>query len=125
MDDGGQTVVKNLIKRLRGRAGESLAEVLVALLISTLGILLLGTMIQSARKMIVTSRSSYQDYIEAENALEAHSGVGNEGVIRVYMDGKTVKLTDESRYDTRVVSHSNAASGGRTVVSYRVKSDET
>lgn len=116
---------KGIKRKLGGRAGESLAEVLVALLVSTIGILLLASMIQSANMMIVSSRSHYRDYIEAENALESQSGGGREDHINILLDGSAIRLTDESQYNVGVICYSNAANGGKTIVSYRVSGDAT
>lgn len=51
----------NLIARLRSRAGESIAEVLVALLISVLGIALLVGMIGASTRVISQSTKTMQD----------------------------------------------------------------
>ena len=53
-------------KRLVSRAGESLAEVLVALMISALGLMMLAGMISSSSSLVMKSKDTMRDYIAAE-----------------------------------------------------------
>ena len=59
----------NAKRRLRNNAGESIAEVLVALLISSLALMILAGMITSTANMITKSKKVYGDYIAAEASL--------------------------------------------------------
>lgn len=117
-------MLEKTAKKLRGGAGESLAEVLISLLISAVGVLLLATMIQSATGMIADSGKKYQSYIQSENRLEAQSGAGRSSQIEIKLDDETIKLTDGSGYSTNVLCYASA-SGGETIVSYRVNGDES
>ena len=117
-------MLEKTAKKLRGGAGESLAEVLISLLISAVGVLLLATMIQSATGMIADSSKKYQSYIQSENRLEAQSGAGRSSQIGIKLDDETIKLTDGSGYSTNVLCYASA-SGGETIVSYRVNGDES
>ncbi len=56
-------------KRLRSRAGETITEVLVSVLIAALGMTLLAGMISAASKMITDSKKSTETYVNAENIL--------------------------------------------------------
>lgn len=67
---------KKAAARLRSRAGESIAEVLVAVLIAALGIALLAGMIGSSTKVIASSKETAGRYVSAGNALVAQSGEG-------------------------------------------------
>lgn len=63
----------SILKKLQSKRGESLAEVLVALLVSTAGIMMLAGMITSATNMISKSRNAMNDYYERNNYLETHT----------------------------------------------------
>ena len=56
-------------KRLVSRAGESLAEVLVALMISALGLMMLAGMISSSSSLVMKSKDTMRDYIAAEAGM--------------------------------------------------------
>ena len=57
-------------KKLRSRAGETLAETLVALLVSSIGLMMLASMINSSARLITKSRSVLSDYYAEINKLE-------------------------------------------------------
>ena len=65
---------KKWIAKLNSRTGDSIAEVLVALLISALGLVILASMIISSTRMISSSRDKMERYYEANNILESQSG---------------------------------------------------
>ena len=54
--------MKMLRAKLKSRAGESLAEVLIALLVSALALVMLASMIAHAFNMITTSRDKMNAY---------------------------------------------------------------
>ena len=63
-----------LHKKLDNKDGDSIAEVLVALLISSLALVMLASMITSSSKMITTSKKKMQDYyLESSNLVSPHS----------------------------------------------------
>lgn len=77
----------NLIARLRSRAGESIAEVLVALLISVLGIALLVGMIGASTRIIDQSTDSAQrEYLKTDT-----SAANSITSIALYSGGNPVK----------------------------------
>ena len=113
--------MKRLLQKLNSRKGESISEVLVALLISALGIVLLAAMISSSVRMIDTGRDKIQSYVEAENRLVERNGAA---------DGTgTLTMTDASGYERRltrtspvsapVVYYANDESGDPPVVAYK------
>jgi hypothetical protein len=59
--------------RLRSRAGESLTETLVAVLIVSLASILLVSMVLGARRVISRSGSAYSDYIKEHSDLAEKS----------------------------------------------------
>ena len=59
--------------KLTSKAGESLTETLVAVLIVSLASILLVTMVQASRRVITRSGSAYSDYISKHNDLAVES----------------------------------------------------
>ena len=62
-----KTKLKN---RLRSQAGESIAEVLVAMLISVLALTMLAVMISSTLSMVNKSKLKMNEYYDANRVLE-------------------------------------------------------
>lgn len=58
------------MKIIKNSRGESIAEVLIALLISSLGILMLAGMITSSSKMIQNSQDTMKKYYIENNKLD-------------------------------------------------------
>ncbi len=56
-------------KKLHNKRGDSLAEVLIALLISSLALVMLASMITSSANMITKSKAKLRDYYEETAAL--------------------------------------------------------
>ena len=105
---------KNRLQRkLRGCRGESIAEVLVAVLISALGLALLAGMISGAVNLIQSGEESMQEYVERENALAARTGASEAGSVH-----PSEKLTDGSGADLSVRCYRIEIPGGEPVVSY-------
>lgn len=61
-----------LSKKLKGKAGESLAEVLISLLIAALALTMLASVISSAARMITQSKKTMRDYYAANGELTTH-----------------------------------------------------
>lgn len=53
-------------EKLKSRAGETLSEVLIALLIAALALTILANMISASSKMVLDSRSSLEKYYQAQ-----------------------------------------------------------
>ena len=62
--------VKIIKRKLSGRAGETIGEVLVALLISTLALMILAGMISATARIVRTSEEKMGEYYTANAALE-------------------------------------------------------
>lgn len=69
---GGSVRVK-----LGSKAGESLTETLVAVLIVSLASILLVTMVQASRRVVTRSGSAYSGYIKEHNELAVESSSQN------------------------------------------------
>ena len=112
----------NAIKaRLKGKKGESIAETLVALLISSLGLVLLAGMIAASVRLIDRSKKTAQSYTDAENLLIAQGASSVSGTVTIQDSaGNGIKMSDENTSgQVGVVYYVNDETGG-AVVSYKV-----
>ena len=87
-------------KKLGGRGGETLAETLVALLISALAIVMLAGMITTSADMIHVSNRAFDEYYAANNGLTEHAADA-EG--RVKAEDGAATLTFGSSPDVTVI----------------------
>ena len=63
-----------MISKLRSTSGESIAETMVAVLISSLALLMLAGTINSASRLITKGQDKMVEYYDANNALAEQSG---------------------------------------------------
>lgn len=120
---------KSLKRRLKNNSGESITEVLVALLVSTLGIVLLAGMINSSTIMINNSKEKIASFVSAGvTVVEQISDAANPNpsgtvLTTVKESGKedTMKLFDGDNGSTKVEYFENTEAGNITVKSYKVK----
>ena len=63
-----------MMKKIKTQSGESIAEVLIALLISSLALVMLASMISSTLRLVKTSENKMDAYYAANEALERISG---------------------------------------------------
>ena len=82
--------MKQMTKKLRSRAGESIGETLVALLISALALMMLAGAVSTATNVVMKSKTTMSEYYQKDNQLANASG-GND---------LTVTLTDTSTEGT-------------------------
>ena len=109
--------------RPRSRRGETITEVLVALLISALGLVLLAGMIGTATRLITDSRAQTEAYIEAENALAAQSGSGKAGTVGFSLGSTPIRLADGEAAAVPVAFFTNGGQGDKAILSYKVRDD--
>lgn len=75
--------------KLRSSSGESISEVLVAMLVIALGIVMLVSMISASGNMIRRSEKVYADYMEQFNAMEAQDSLkGSAQQVPITMTGE-------------------------------------
>ncbi len=110
---------EKIIRRIGGSKGESLAEVLIALLISSLGLVLLAAMITSSGNMLTSSKAAMKEYVAAENRLAEQGSSSLEGSVVISSGGSSLKLTDASGSSIDVLYYLNDSNGLETVASYR------
>ena len=89
---------KKILKKIKNNSGETITEVLVALLISVLSLTLLAGMIAASVSMTDKSRKNITEYYSAENALEQKLGGQSQNTETVsFKDGNNdVKLSKSS-----------------------------
>ena len=107
--------------KLKSRAGDSLAEVLIALLISALAIVMLANMIVVSTTMVNRSKDYFDTYYKANNVLSAHGGGDATGTVSLKNGENSVYLVGNTS-DTAITYHVNtSAPDGTPVISYEVK----
>lgn len=72
--------LKRIKRKLKSEKGESIAEVLVALLVSMLGLVLLASMITTSVNIVTKSKENTKKYVVAENYLVNPTGTAPTGV---------------------------------------------
>jgi hypothetical protein len=84
-------------QKLKSRSGETISELLIALLISSLALTMLAGMITAASRIVRNSMKSMENYVEQENGIVSRSDGGSPGTLTVRIDGSETarKLTDE------------------------------
>ena len=114
-----------MVKRLKSNKGESISEVLIALLVSALAIILLAGMINASTEMIQKSKAKMDKYVDAENGIvEQSADDPDTGSVTVVQGNgaSPVKLTDDAPdAGIQVEYYTNSESGKNTVRSYKVK----
>lgn len=103
------------LQKCRDRRGESIAEALIALLISCIGLMMLAGLISSSGRMISQSSKTLETYYAAGNQLEEKAEGGGVPFTMVLKDSARI-LPDET---FSVRGYVNDTLGRHPVVSYR------
>ena len=74
---------KQMLKKLRSKSGESIAETLVAVLIAALALLMLAGTINTASRLITRSKTALDAYYTENNKLSEHSSSNSSGTSTV------------------------------------------
>ena len=85
---------KRINMKLRSRSGETIAETLVALLISALALVMLAGAISSAARVVTQSETAMQTYYQSNNALAEPTG--SSATINIQYSDKVIRLADET-----------------------------
>ncbi|MBP5156060.1 MAG: hypothetical protein J6252_05705 [Clostridia bacterium] len=115
--------IKNALKkaaaRMKSKRGETIAEVLAALLVSSLAIVTLAVMISSASSLVNKSRDGMKAYVAGENTVVGQNGSGTAGSVTVRGSGsEIIRLTDDVETTIRIEYYENGTNG--SVKSYKV-----
>lgn len=102
--------MKKLKYKLLNNTGETIAETLVALLISALALVMLAGAISSTAKMITTSEKKMGEYYSKDATLVSQSGT----------DNLTVSIAGTGFTESRTVKYAvNDAFASKVVVAYK------
>lgn len=112
------TVIKAANKKLRSRAGESIAETLVALLISALALVLLAGAITASTRIVRNSRAKLDEYYN-KNETVAGMPAGSGTTANVYIkDGDSISSNNIATVPVRCYENDTFSSD--KVVAYRI-----
>lgn len=116
-----------IIRKIRNTHGESIAEVLIALLISALALLMLATMISSTMKMVTKSKEKMESYYAKAAKLEVQADEDKEsGTSTLSIKTKTSEggsTTTQVEVSPDIYLFKNPEFGeNRTVYAYRIPS---
>lgn len=89
--------MKRIIKKMRGKVGESIGETLVALLISSLALLMLAGAISASTRVITASKAAMQAYYEENNKIATLATT----------DALSIKLTASGLSETQLQTAAN------------------
>lgn len=107
---------KNAIRaKARSERGESITEVLVAIVVSGLAILMLATVIATAVNVNQASRKAMNDYYAANNDVVS-GALTTTGTVTLTSDGASVSLAGDSSIS--VTCYAGEQAGDTPVVSY-------
>ena len=116
----------SVIGKIKSQVGESIGEVLVALLISSIGLTLLAMMVSSSSRMVERSKSTLHEYVLQSNALEDQSETGTPGRLSFSCDlsetddsGSIKNITDDSSNPINIKYYINEVIGSQKVISYK------
>ena len=80
---------EKLTKKIKSRAGETIAEVLIALLISSLALVMLASMISATQSMVAKSEKKMSEYYDANDVLENLDSDDKKGTLTVTVKDST------------------------------------
>ncbi len=107
---------ERIMRKLQSVSGETVAEVLISLLISALALAMLATMIQASSNMITTSKTKMKEYYTQNNILGTQEP-GNEESTKPTL---TLEEKDGKFSDTYTLTlYKNDLLGGVDVISYK------
>lgn len=117
-------MMKKMRSRLRSQRGESITEVLFAVMISAIALTMLALMINATTKMVIHSRSTMEDYVSQNNGIVEKGSAGVPGTATFYIvnpDTSTtpILLTDDSVVATPIRYYVNDSLGKVPVTSYK------
>ena len=107
---------QHMMKKLRSRAGESIGETLVALLISALALMMLAGAISAAMRVVTSSTDKMNEYYAADNQIvTAGTADANQGTTNVQL---TEQAPGTMSFAYSVKYYSNDQFSRNTVVTY-------
>lgn len=109
---------RKAIRKLKSKNGESIGEVLAAMVIISLAAILLASMIAASMRIITRSVEGYDLYVAQVNALNTDGVVKNASAQKTYTDEKLGYQTETDKKVT--VTGTIKSSGGSEQVSLNI-----
>ena len=106
-------------EKLKSRTGETITEVLVALLISTFALLMLAMMIRSAQNSVDMSRKALEDYYSL--TVGSGSTVAVDVKLKQKAEDEDTKALATYEYDG--LPSASKTLGGKDVITYTQKTE--
>lgn len=82
-----------MARKLKSRAGESIAETLIGLLIASLALVMLAGAIATATRLVLTSKDKMDRYYLADGAMASHDGASTRSSVKLTDADGTVNQT--------------------------------
>lgn len=108
---------QNIEKKLRQQRGESIAETLIGLLISSLALLMLAGAITTATRIITQSKNVMRNYYEKNNDMIEEKNSGSSGTLVLSEKNASGTEGDISK-SFSVKYYKNEMLGNYPVISY-------
>ncbi len=113
--------IKKLAAKLKSNAGESLAEVLVSLLIAALAMTMLASAISSTARIVTSSKAAASEYYEKAEELIDLSGSTDTMTVTITGNGSDLNgSTLTVKYGIIDINEGKKAFEGVTVIAYRL-----
>lgn len=107
---------KAAAKKLRSRAGETIGETLVALLISSLALLMLAGAVSAASRAVQQSKTKIEEYYSADKKMAEQSSAG--GALTVSLQEEPGGTEPLGTFSYSGTYYKNDAYNSTVVVSY-------
>lgn len=107
---------KGFFRKIKSQAGETIAEVLVALLVSSVALVMLASMISSTNSLVTRSKSKMKDYYDENEKLEEQSAAPDASLkIQISSEDNIEMIVDDlPGYKNEIL--------GKTVYAYGISS---
>ena len=105
-----------LVKKLKGNSGESIAETLVAVLISAFALLMLAGTVNTASKLITKGQHTLEDYYDNNNSLAEHKATGSDVSLMITVSGYGISETDS--VTVYKPGNTGSSSFGQSLIAY-------
>lgn len=114
-------MIRKSLEKLKNHSGESIAETLVAMLISTLALLVLAGAITTATNLISKSSTSLDEYYSANNNLDNGSGTSSSTATVTVAGSDTSSSSADAVTWVKcsVTTYENTTIGSNPVIAYR------
>ena len=109
-----RAIIKRTGRKLKSRAGESIAETLVALLISALALVMLAGAISATARMITTSDKKMEEYYNLDDKLVRRTT--NDGTLNITITLPGAGASPEVHNNVKY--YKNDAFASKPVVAY-------